>query len=432
MSISVHCDECGKTYQVPDDKAGRRGRCPKGHSIQVPVPESTAEVAEENAFAFTSGPTFIDRDDEPPAPKSARRRPARPAPAPEPEPEPEPAPAADDNDFSAFPTQLAGSSARDEDTPAPKTGRHRRPDRRAAGNEGKPSLMPLIMGGILAVVGVGAGVAMLVVSRGEVGPLREQAEAAERKAAAAEERAQKAESLKLLAEANLETAKKSPPKDPALAEAQKQLKAAEKRATDAEKKLKTLQAAGGGVAAMPAKELDPNAPGGKNDPVMPGGKLEADRPAKGRDLEKPPAKGNADAAGAPAGGKTWTAPETVTFGQLNFKAGDRLWLWPKEDAVLKAEGGKLIVRFRWQLRPGQNLPAKVGAALLIQEGGTIYTTVAPVTLTGANGDQEIAFDAKSFSGKLPVYFFLSDGQQRKPTIYSTILNLQADFGDEKK
>jgi hypothetical protein len=69
---------------------------------------------------------------------------------------------------------------------------------------------------------------------------------------------------------------------------------------------------------------------------MPGGKLEADRPAKGRDLEKPPAKGNADAAGAPAGGKTWTAPETVSFGQLNFKAGDRLWLWPKEDAVLKA------------------------------------------------------------------------------------------------
>ena len=68
----------------------------------------------------------------------------------------------------------------------------------------------------------------------------------------------------------------------------------------------------------------------------------------------------------------------------------------------------------------------------MQEGGTVYTTIMPVTLNGANGDQEIAFDAKSFNGKLPVCFFLSDGEQRKPVICSTLLNLQADFGEEKK
>src|SRR5215213_5920608 len=109
MAISVHCDECGKTYQVRDEMAGRRGKCPRGHAIVVPAGDPAPAV--ENEFAFTSGPFDTTAVDDAPAPKSARR-PPRPA--------PDPAPAGGD-DFSAFPTQLAGSSSRDEEGPAPKT-----------------------------------------------------------------------------------------------------------------------------------------------------------------------------------------------------------------------------------------------------------------------------------------------------------------------
>jgi hypothetical protein len=69
MSIGVHCDECGKTYQVRENMAGRRGRCPNGHPITVPAAAEPAP-AEENAFAFTAAPAAA------PTPgKSARRRP---------------------------------------------------------------------------------------------------------------------------------------------------------------------------------------------------------------------------------------------------------------------------------------------------------------------------------------------------------------------
>ena len=310
MSIGVHCDECGKTYQVRDTMAGRCGKCPNGHPITVPNPAAEPAPAEENAFAFTSGPTVTAAPS-----KSARRRPAPAA-----EPEPDPTPAADATDDFSFPSHVPGGSR--DDAPAPKSGRHR-PERKATAKEGKPNLMPLILGGILAVLGIGGGVTLLVVSRGEAGPLKEQADAANKKAAAAEERAQKAEALKLAAEADLDKLKKSPPRDPALAETQKQLKAAEKRATDAEKQLKARKGDPdivAGEGAMP-KDLDPSAPGGKADPVMPGGKLEADRPGKGKE----PAKKEMDKP-APAGpngatpGKNWTAPETLNFGPAQLQS----------------------------------------------------------------------------------------------------------------
>jgi len=434
MSISVHCDECGKAYQVRDEMAGRRGKCPRGHSITVPATHDAA--AEENAFAFTSNPMAAEREDDPPAPKSARRRPAR----------PEAEPAADENDFSAFPTQLAGGSPHEEEDSSPKTGRHRRPERKAASKEGKPSLMPLILGGILAVLGIGGGVTLLVVSRGEAGPLRERAEAADKKAAAAEERAQKAESLKLLAESNLEAAKKNPPKDPALAEAQKQLKAAEKRATEAERKLaeatKGRDGAGGESAAMPAKDLDPTAPGGKSDPVMPGGKLEADRP-KGKEMEKkemekPGAKKDAPANppadnpdGPPLGGKNWTAPGAAKFGDKNLKGGDLIWLYPLEDAAPKVENGKLTIKFRWQLRKGKALPKTVGFGLLIQEARQSRIMAAERPLSGSGGEAEATFDVKDFKGGLPVYFFVGNGSAQKPEAYSSMLGFQVDFGPAK-
>jgi len=339
------------------------------------------------------------------------------------------------DDFS-FPSHVPGGS-RDE-APAPKSGRHR-PERKAASKEGKPNLMPLYLGAILAVLGIGGGVSLLIVSRGEAGPLKEQAEAANKKAAAAEERAQKAESLKLVAEAELDKVKKSPPKDPALADALAKVKAAEKRATDAEKRARKGDPdAVAGEAVMPAKELEPNAPGGKNDPVMPSGKLEADRPGKDKEMAKGAAKKDAPdkpAAGmpdgAPTGGKNWIAPGSLMVGPKTLKAGDRIWLWPQEDAALKAVGGKLAVKFRWQLRKGKELPLKAGATLIIQEAKLMKTFAAPITLSGVTGEMEVVFDVKDIKDSLPVYFFIGDGKADSPIVYSSMMSFQADFGPGK-
>jgi hypothetical protein len=404
MSISVRCEECGKTYHVKDDKAGRRGRCPQGHSIQVPAlaaaPPAAAAV-EEDAFAFAT---------EAPNPKTGRRRLGA-----TPEPEVSPISSADDSDF-AFPSQAAGSDDRHSGT-APKTGRQRRPE----GKEGRPSLMPLILGGILAVLGIGGGATMLIMSRGEVGPLRDQAEAANKKAAAAEEQARKAESLKLLAEADLEKFKKSPPKDPGLADALAKLKAAEKRAEAAEQKAKDAPLKEAGAdAVMPAKAapLDPSSPGGKNDPVMPGGKLDAKSNDKMAD-------------GPPKGGKSWTAPASVTAANVTLKAGDRLWLYAAEDAVLKADAGKLTVKFRWQLRQGKELPKDATATLLFQEAKMATALSTPVKLAGSGGEAEAAFTIRGAKGKIAVYVVITDGKgdpSGKGVVpQSTILALQAEF-----
>lgn len=429
MSISVRCDECGKMYRVSDDMAGHRGRCPRGHKIRVPHLASPAEAAEENAFAFAADPAFAGRADDRPAPKSSRRRP-------EPEPEPEPGSTVDDNDFSAFPTQLAGGSARDEESPAPKTGRHRR----TGAKEGKPSWMPLILGGILAVVGIGIGVTLFVVSRGQVGPLKETAEAANKKAAEAEERAQKADALKLVAEAELDKLRKNPPKDPALAEVQKQVKATEKKLAEL---ARSREAAGGEAAAMRVKDLDPSGPGGKNDPVMPGGKLELDRPAKGKEPEKKgmdkpgamkdvPANPPADAAdGPPLGGKNWTAPGGAKFGDKLLRGGDRLWLYPLDDAAPKVANGKLTIKFRWQLRKGKSMPGGTGFGLMIHEAKQSRMMALPRPLTGAGGEAEATFDVKDFKGGLPVYFFVGNGDTKNPVAYSTMLGFQVDFGAAK-
>src|SRR5687768_9991495 len=54
MSITWHC-ECGKSGKVPDEKAGKKGKCPAcGRVIQVPLPEpaedsDTFELAEPEA-----------------------------------------------------------------------------------------------------------------------------------------------------------------------------------------------------------------------------------------------------------------------------------------------------------------------------------------------------------------------------------------------
>ena len=426
MSIGVHCDECGKTYQVSEKMAGRRGKCPKGHPIMVPAVVAAVEpLPEDNAFAFTSD-TVTEAP--PPAP---RRTPAAG------KLEPQPAPAVDEADEFAFSAPVAGAASTAEEKPRPKTGRHKAPARQAGAPAGKPSMMPLILGGILGVVGLGLGGTMFVMARSQSGPLKEQAEAAEKRANTAEEKARNAESAKLIAEAELDKLRKNPPKDAAL---ERQLADARKKLADADRKPGPAKEAGGTEAAM-AKEPDPDAPGGKNDPVMPSGRLAMDK--KGKDMEKaaPKAKDDKPAAGAragggdgiPLGGDNWEVPGKLTLGKTEIKAGDRLWIRPVEDAPLKAVGGKLVVKFRWQLRKGKELPGALGVTIAVREANNIQTqTGGPINLKGDSGETEITFsDIKKFKGTLPITFYLSDAQTAE-TAYSSMNSMQAEFGEGKK
>ena len=44
MPIEFHCEHCGKMVRAPDDKAGRRGRCPSCHqSVYIPTPSDKLE-----------------------------------------------------------------------------------------------------------------------------------------------------------------------------------------------------------------------------------------------------------------------------------------------------------------------------------------------------------------------------------------------------
>ena len=74
MSISVHCDECDKTYQLRDEMAGRKGKCPQGHTLYVPAPVASPAPAEENEFAFDT-PSRVSTRKDPPSSKPAKKRP---------------------------------------------------------------------------------------------------------------------------------------------------------------------------------------------------------------------------------------------------------------------------------------------------------------------------------------------------------------------
>src|SRR5207248_2106653 len=152
---------------------------------------------------------------------------------------------------------------------------------------------------------------------------------------------------------------------------------------------------------------------------MPSGKLDA----KSND------KMAAD--GPPKGGKNWSAPASVTVASVTLKAGDRLWLYAAEDAALKADAGKVTVKFHWQLRQGKELPKDVVATLLFQEAKMATALHAPVKLTGTGGEAEAAFSIRGATGKMAVYVVISDGKGdpsgKGVVAQSTILALQAEF-----
>ena len=90
MSITWHC-ECGKSGKVPDEKAGKKGKCPAcGRVIQVPFPEPAEEsdvfelaepepVKRPGRSGTTVGPAFVPPPPPPGIkPATARSSPARP------------------------------------------------------------------------------------------------------------------------------------------------------------------------------------------------------------------------------------------------------------------------------------------------------------------------------------------------------------------
>jgi predicted Zn finger-like uncharacterized protein len=45
MTISFHCEECGQSYRVPDDKAGKKAKCKKcGAAILAPAPPDVEQL----------------------------------------------------------------------------------------------------------------------------------------------------------------------------------------------------------------------------------------------------------------------------------------------------------------------------------------------------------------------------------------------------
>lgn len=63
MSITVKCDECGKTVKAPDAAAGKKGKCPQcGAIIKIPELIYEAEVDDEVDF---DGPPKSPSSDNP-------------------------------------------------------------------------------------------------------------------------------------------------------------------------------------------------------------------------------------------------------------------------------------------------------------------------------------------------------------------------------
>ena len=75
MSISVKCDECGKTLKAPDSAAGKKAKCPQcGAVVKIPEQIYDAEAAEVDDSAEAEDAfDGVDSYDSPAASDDARK-----------------------------------------------------------------------------------------------------------------------------------------------------------------------------------------------------------------------------------------------------------------------------------------------------------------------------------------------------------------------
>jgi hypothetical protein len=134
MPIAFAC-ECGKSFSVPDEFAGKRTKCPKcGAALTVPAPATSELSDEDKAFA-----ALEDAPDEPPPAARASQRPA-------PSYDPPPAPPRE--------PKIPGAVAEE---PPPKRKRGPKFAAREGGREGYSgiTISPTIIYGILMMIGAG-------------------------------------------------------------------------------------------------------------------------------------------------------------------------------------------------------------------------------------------------------------------------------------
>lgn len=390
MSIGVWCEPCAKSYQVRDEMAGRKGKCPQGHPITVPAAAET--IVEENDFAFTAGA----------APKAKVAAAAAVAEE----------PAGDDFGFPDTGPVAQRSADRE-----PASGKHARKhtprtQKAARGDtDGKKPIVPVLIGSGIGLLGFVVGVALYFMGQSGTGPLRDQAEAAEKKAADLDLKLKQSQAETAAEKEATRKAAAASAKNPETAAALARALSAEKKLADYEKKAAET------VAAAPA-----------------------DAAAKGKEMAKEMAKEEAKSAipnlpdekSAPIPkGKTWSAPPTADVGQVELKAGDKLVLTPKDDAVIKAAGGKLTVKFKFTVPAGKTLPGEVYAtAFVIQQIDNVSTRNVKVKL--GKGEGEAVFDfGKTVTGKAEVVFTISDNKSvdngKMLTVHGSLLKLQAEF-----
>lgn len=77
MSISVRCEECGKTLKAPDSAAGKKAKCPQcGAVVAIPEPVFDAEEVSEAEPVDDDSNAFGDADSyDSPADESDERKP---------------------------------------------------------------------------------------------------------------------------------------------------------------------------------------------------------------------------------------------------------------------------------------------------------------------------------------------------------------------
>ena len=105
-------------------------------------------------------------------------------------------------------------------------------------------MIPMLVGGVVAILGFGGGLTAFYVARSEVAPLREEAAAAKKKTEDAELQAQSAEAGKVAAEARLaDLEKAAKASEPAIKAAQAKAAAAEKKVAQMKQQIDEFKAA---------------------------------------------------------------------------------------------------------------------------------------------------------------------------------------------